>query len=95
MSFTLSQCEVEEAQEDDEEQDAEPHDIPVCLQWDKKSQTDSVYTRNLISIRGQVFPTHLSLFLQPWPLDIINILSVNIKKLFVLSKKHLKLRQML
>lgn len=29
--FTLSQCEVEEAQEDDGEEDTEPHDIPVSL----------------------------------------------------------------
>lgn len=69
MLFTLSQCEVEEAQEDDEEEDAEPHDIPVSLLHNETenhkpillqthAHTTGVLTRasiNLISIRGRIF----------------------------------------
>lgn len=74
FAFTLSQCEVEEAQEDDEEQDAEPHDIPVSLLYNEtenhkltlsqtQAHTPSAYTRAYKPYQNQrpVFPNTLIL----------------------------------
>jgi len=60
VAFTLSQCEVEDAQEDDEEQDAEAHDIPVSLLCNEtKNHKLRVFIQETLSAAPEAgFPKH-------------------------------------